>query len=115
MTPAQRAHIAACAATVGFALTYVACHFGTWPRLTYFQHAREWRVVADPTSSIPSAYVGILLWGTAGGVLAGILALAITRLRTKPLSPTWLRLFAAWAIAAFVLAAAYYTWHLLPR
>lgn len=109
----QRAHVAASSAIIGFSLAYVGCHFLSLPKLTYFQHARAWRMVAHPSSPLPSAYPGMIVWGLCGAFFAAVIALAATRLRSRPLPDLWLRLFGLWAEAAVVIAGGYFAWQLL--
>lgn len=110
----QRIHVAACSGLIGFCLGYVLCHFGGWPRLTYYPYEHEWRLIAGPSGAIPMAYVGTIVWGLCGAIVASALAYVLVRLRRRPMSERWLRLFGAWALAAFAYAGLYYTWNLWP-
>ena len=109
----QRRYVVGCCAIIGFALAYVLCDFGMWPRLTYFPYEREFHFVTDP-GSIPSNYLGMVLWGLGGALVAGVLAtLAVRRVKLE-LPRTWVRLFGAWALTSFALAGGYFTWNLWP-
>lgn len=110
----QRIYLAVCSGLIGFAIGYVLCDFGAWPRLTYFPYERSWRFVAGYPGEIPMAYVGTLLWGLGGGVSGGLAGYAAARLARRALPDRWLVLAGAWALAAFAYAGLYYTWNLWP-
>ncbi len=110
----QRTYVSACAAVVGCCVAYVACDFGDWPRLTYFQFERVWRWTQGQLSALPSNYVGTVFWGAVGGCTAGIFAWVGCYVLGRPISHRWLRLWGAWAITAFLVGGLYYTWNLWP-
>lgn len=110
----QRTYVAVCSAIIGYALAYVLCDYGGWSRLVYFPYERSLRWMAGPTGSIPMPYVGMILWGLGGALAAGALALIGCRVLGRPLTDRWLRLFGAWALAAFAYAGLYHTWNLWP-
>ena len=109
----QIVYVVSCCSIIGFCLAYVMCDFAGWARLTHFQIEGEWRLVSRPASLVPSNYVGTVLWGLGGAACGAVVALPIA-LRRSPLPDRWLRLVGGWAMVAFVYAAAYYLWNLLP-
>ena len=110
----HKVYTAACFATIGFCIFYVACDFGDWPRLTYFQLERSWQWTTGLLLPLPSNYVGTVLWGIGGAMLSGGVAYGACLLWRRSLSPRVLRLFGAWAFTAFLGAGMYYTWNLWP-
>lgn len=110
----QRTYFIACSAFIGFAIAYVLCDYGAWPKLTYFPYERVWAVVPPPPGEAPMGYVGMLLWGTGGGLVGAALAALATRWRSRAVAQRWLVLIGAWALAAFVYGGLYFTWSLWP-
>lgn len=110
----QRVYLAICCAIIGFVLAYILCDYSAWPRLTYFPYEREWHLISGYAGDIPMALVGMVLWGVGGAVCAALLALIVCARRSQPVSDTWLRLFGAWALAAFAYGGMYFTWNLWP-
>jgi len=65
----QRVYLAACAAVIGFAFTYVLSDFTALPRLTYYPVERAWRVVPYAESPVPMNYYGMIAWGLGGAAV----------------------------------------------
>lgn len=121
MSPAQpraqagRARIfyATCAALVGFALTYTLPVYARLPRTFYDPVARRWFFAASSTP-IPMGYIGQILWGMAGAIVAGAIAsLATARAKSAP-SERAFALGSAWTLTAIVVVIAYFTWNNWP-
>ncbi|WP_428266959.1 hypothetical protein [Haliangium sp.] len=110
----QRIYLSACSAVIGFCLLYVICDYAAWPRLTYFQYEHTWQFVVRAPSRVPSNYVGMLLWGASGGLVAGLGGYLLLGLSPRAWPDRWLRLAGGWALAAFAYAGLYYTWNLWP-
>ena len=99
---------------IGFALAYTLCDFGGWTRLHYLPYQGEWVLAPGTNDPASMVYVGTFLWGAGGALVgAGIGGAAVLAWR-KPLPQPVFGLLAAWAMTAFVLAGAYYTWNLWP-
>ncbi len=110
----QRAYFTVCCAIIGYCLAYVLSDFGGWPRLTYFQLEREWRLVAGPPGFLPSNYLGTVSWGVGGFVIGGALGALGSLIPRRELERRWNLLFGAWALTAFTYAGLYFTWNLWP-
>lgn len=110
----QRAYFIACAAVIGWCLAYVLSDFAGWPSLTYFQYERAWRLVEGRPGFLPSNYVGTVLWGVGGAVVAGLLTWLGSRFVRRELPRRHLMLAGAWALTAFAMGGLYFTWNLWP-
>lgn len=110
----QRTYLAACAAVIGYCLAYTASDYGRWPRLTYYPYEREWQFVSNPANPIPMQYLGTLLWGLGGALLAAALVWLATLAVRREASARVLHLAGGWALIGFVYAGAYFTWNLWP-
>lgn len=110
----QRIYLASCAGIIGYALAYVMCSYGGWPRLTYYPLERQWRFVVMADRPEPMSFLGMVLWGAGGAAVGIALALVAARWARAPLAARWLNLAGAWALTAVGLGAAYYTWSLWP-
>jgi hypothetical protein len=108
----QRVYLAMCAGLLGFCLAYALCDYAAWPRLTYFPYERTWGFTRRPPGRVPMNYVGTVLWGLSGGLVGAALVLGPGRLWRAPVPPRGLALAGGWALTAFTLAGAYFTWHL---
>ncbi len=109
----QRVYLSACAWVIGFAATYSAAQWGEWPKLTYFPLAEKWELWSTPPGPLPMAYLGLIVWGVCGGLVAAALAWILSG-RLWALGPQTLRLFGGWALAAFVISGLFFTWNLWP-
>ncbi len=110
----QRRYLVVCSGIIGFALAYVLCDYGGWPRLVYFPYEGEFRLVSGPPGAIPMAYVGTVLWGIGGALVGAGTAYLGCILFRRSVSEPALRLTGAWALAAFAYGGLYYTWNLWP-
>ena len=111
-----RAYYAACAALIGFALTYTLPIYAHLPRTYYDPVARRWFFAANSTP-IPMGYVGQILWGIAGALIAaGVTMMVTARLRSSTEGPSerGAALGAAWALTALAIVIGYYTWNNWP-
>ena len=105
----KRFVIATCA-VIGGAFAYAACDWGQWRRLTYLPitHELVWHA---PAGAVAIVYPGTVLWGLGGAITGALVGVVLAG---RPWSARVLQLFGGWAIAAIVLAGAYYTWSLWP-
>ncbi len=110
----QRSYLAACCAVIGFCVAYALSVYGGWPKATYFPYENAWEFHSTPPGSVPSNYLGIVLWGLAGAVVCAGLAWLVTQFIKRDLPPRWLQLFGGWALTSFFLAGAFFTWNLWP-
>lgn len=111
----QRVYLAACAMAVGFIGAYCLAEWAALPKLTYFPIEGEWQLWSRPPGPVPMGYVGMILWGVGGALIAAALAWAITRrVPARALSDGAIRLVAAWTLSAFALGGAFFTWNLWP-
>ena len=101
-------------AVIGFALAYSLCDFGGWSRWHYLPYHGEWTLAPAVMDSAGMNYLGTFLWGLGGGLVGAGIGGAAALAWNKPLPHTALGLLAAWAMTAFLLAGAYYTWNLWP-
>ena len=99
---------------IGFALAYSLCDFGAWPRLHYLPYQGTWTLAPAVSGDVAMVYVGTFLWGLGGGIVGAGIGGAAALAWKKPLPDGALGLLAAWAMTAFLLAGAYYTWNLWP-
>jgi len=110
----QRTYAAACAAMIGFAISYTMSDYGHWPRFTYFPYERQWRVVSTVPGPVPMNYLGTVAWGLSGAVVAAGLVWLASCWWRRELSKRALHMLGGWALLAFVYAGAYFTWNLWP-
>jgi hypothetical protein len=110
----QRVYVAACAGVVGACLTYGLVDYARLPRLVHYQAEHELRLEARAYGAAPGGYVGLWVWALAAGVVAAALATAFMRARRQPLGEGALGLWLAWAMTAFGLVGAYFTWNNWP-
>ena len=110
---AARAYFVACGALIGFALTYTLPIYAQLPRTIYDPVARRWQWATN-LGPIPMGYVGQIVWGVAGALIAGGLAgLVVSRMRREPSERAY-GLWAAWALTAIAIVCAYFTWNNWP-
>ena len=106
-----RVFLAACAAAIAFPLGYALPAYGKLTNLYYDPLARRWLLGVRP-GAVPMGYLGQILWGTACAVIAAGAAWLLARRR--PLADAAFTLGALWALTAFVLVGAYFTWNNWP-
>lgn len=110
---ASRAYFIACGAVIGFALTYTLPIYAQLPHHFYDPVARRWQWARN-LGPIPMGYVGQIVWGIAGAlVAAGVAGLIVSR-RTREPSERAYGLWAAWALTALAIVGAYFTWNNWP-
>jgi hypothetical protein len=110
----QRAYVVGTCAVIGFALAYTLSDFGGWPKLFYLPYDGEWVVARGIPDRIAIVYVGLIAWGVGGALIGAGIGGAATMAWKKPLPQVAIGLLGAWALTAFALAGAYYTWNLYP-
>lgn len=110
----QVVQLVACAAVIGWTIAYALCDWAGWPRYTLDQYRGAWSWESGPTQRVPINYMGMLLWGGGGAVVAGALALIGLRLWPRPVPRAALALAGAWALTGVALAGLYFTWMLWP-
>lgn len=112
MKPA-RIHFAACAAVIGFAIFYTLPIYARLPRSYYDPVNHRWFFAANSTP-IPMGYVGQIVWGIAGALVAAGATLVVTaRLKKEPSERAFV-LATAWALTAVVIVIGYFTWNNWP-
>jgi hypothetical protein len=112
-SPAARAYFIACAALIGFTLLYTLPVYAQLPRTFYDPVARRWQWAAN-LGPIPMGYVGQIIWGVAGALVAGgVAGLIVSRLRREPSERAY-GLWAAWTLTAIAIVGAYFTWNNWP-
>jgi hypothetical protein len=113
MTRGARAYFIGCAAIIGFAIAFALPIYTRLPRAFYDPSARawSWAVTLGP---IPMGFVGQIIWGIAGALLAaGACGLVASRMTREPSDRAW-QLAAAWALSAIAIVGAYFTWNNWP-
>jgi hypothetical protein len=111
--PEGSAYIAGCAALIGFALAYALPVYAGLPRTFYDPVARRWQWSAA-LGAIPMGYFGQIAWGIAGALIAGGVAMTLlSRRRARPSERAY-ALWGAWALTAWIIVVAYFTWNNWP-
>ena len=110
----QVVYAAVMCSIIGWAVAYVLCDWGGWPRLTYFPYEHEWRMVAGRAGLVPMNYVGTVLWGVGGALVGAALGAGAARLWRRPLPKSAVPLLGLWAMTAFLYGGTYYMWNLWP-
>jgi hypothetical protein len=82
------------------------------PRTFYDPVARRW-YWTSATTPIPMGYVGQIIWGIAGALIAAGAALVLTRADKAP-SERAFTLGAAWTLTAIAIVLGYFTWNNWP-
>ena len=111
-----RVYYAACAALVGFALTYTLPIYAHVPHTYYDPVARRWFFAANATP-LPMGYIGQIIWGIAGALIAAGVTMMVTARRrssTEGPSERGAALGAAWALTAVAIVIGYFTWNNWP-
>src|SRR5262249_2026465 len=75
-----RIYYAACAALIGYALAYTLPIYGRLPHTFYDPVARRWFFAANATP-IPMGYIGQIVWGIAGALIAAGITMVMTARR----------------------------------
>jgi hypothetical protein len=109
----QRGYLVACCAIIAACAAYWLPHWAELPVLCYIPLQRRW-TWSPPSDTPVITYLGLVLWGAAGGFVGAAVGAGLAAVPRRPLAFTTLRLFGAWAITAFVLTGWYYTWNLWP-
>ena len=108
-----RIFYATCAALVGFTLLYTLPIYARLPRTFYDPVARRWFFAASSTP-IPMGYVGQIIWGIAGALIAAGLAMVVTsRMKSAP-SDRAFALGTTWTLTAIAIILGYFTWNNWP-
>jgi MFS family permease len=109
-----RIYYAACAALIGYALAYTLPIYGRLPHTFYDPVARRWFFAANATP-IPMGYIGQIVWGFAGALIAAGVTMAVTARRPPaPPSERGAALGAAWALTVIAIVIGYFTWNNWP-
>ncbi|MDB4967735.1 MAG: hypothetical protein JWN44_3424 [Myxococcales bacterium] len=110
-----RAYYASCAALIGFAITYTLPIYAHLPRTFYDPVARRWFFAANSTP-IPMGYVGQIVWGIAGALIAAGATMMIVSRRSSTEGPSerGAALGAAWTLTAIAIVIGYFTWNNWP-
>jgi uncharacterized membrane protein YeaQ/YmgE (transglycosylase-associated protein family) len=104
---------ATCAGLVAFALCFALPIYARLPRAYYDPIGRRW-FFADHATPIPMGYVGQILWGIAGALVAAALAMLLTARTRRAPSERAFVLGAAWTLTAIVIVLGYFTWNNWP-
>ena len=107
-----RAFFGACAALIGFAIFYTLPIYARLPKSYYDPVNRRWFFAANATP-IPMGYIGQIIWGVAGALVAAGVAMALVRKKDSP-SDRAFALGTAWALTAIVIILGYFTWNNWP-
>ncbi len=103
----------ACAGVIGFAIFYTLPIYARLPRSFYDPVNRRWFFAANSTP-IPMGYLGQIVWGVAGAlVAAGVAMMLSARKRAAP-SDRAFTLASAWTLTAIVIIIGYFTWNNWP-
>jgi len=108
-----RAFFGACAALIGFAICYTLPIYARLPRSFYDPVNRRWFFAANSTP-IPMGYLGQIVWGIAGALVASGVTLAITSRKKSEPSDRAFALGTAWTLTAIVIILGYFTWNNWP-
>lgn len=108
-----RVFFGACAALIGFALFYTLPIYARLPRTFYDPVARRWFFAANATP-IPMGYVGQIVWGIAGALVAAGVTMAIASRKKEAPSDRAFALGTAWTLTAIVIILGYFTWNNWP-
>jgi len=108
-----RIFYATCAGLVGFVLLYTLPIYARLPRTYYDPVARRWFFAASSTP-IPMGYIGQIIWGIAGALIAAGLAMMLTARKKSAPSERAFALGAAWTLTAIVIVLGYFTWNNWP-
>lgn len=110
----QRLYLAVCAALVGFATAYGLCEWAGWQRLAFQAVEGRWQLARPPLSPDQLGYMGLVVWGLGGAIVAAAATLLVCSIVRRPASDRVLQIFGAWAITAILLTGAFFTWGLWP-
>lgn len=110
----QRTYLVACGAVIGACLAYAGCDFYGWPRLNYFPLEHRWAMLAEPAGAVGSSYLGLVLWGLGGALVAAAAMGLVTRRLAREVSARWLGLVGAWAVSGVCFSGLYFAWKEWP-
>ena len=111
--PNARALYGVCAGLIGFVLFYTLPIYARLPRTFYDPVALRWFFAARATP-IPMGYLGQIVWGIAGALVAGGVAMAIASRQKRGPSERAFVLGAAWTLTAIAIIIGYFTWNNWP-
>lgn len=104
----ERAYLVGAGAVIGFALAYALPIVAGWPLAIYEPLAHRFSL-GLPAGGVTLGYFGQVLWGLFGGLMGAGMGFGAAW-RSKPPTEASSILAGAWALTAFVLAGAYFTW-----
>jgi hypothetical protein len=110
----QRIYLTACAMVIGFVGAYCLVEWAALPRLTYFPLEGEWQLWSRLPGPVPMGYVGMILWGLGGALIAAAAVWLVAGRVATTLSDNAVRLVGAWTLSAFALGGGFFTWNLWP-
>ena len=113
MKSSERAYFIGCAALIGFALAYALPIYTRLPHTFYDPVARRWAWAVN-LGPIPMGYVGQILWGISGALVAGGATGLLVARAKKQASDRAFALAAAWALTAVAIVLGYFTWNNWP-
>ena len=108
-----RVFYATCAGLIGFVLLYTLPIYARLPRSYYDPVNRRWFFAANATP-IPMGYIGQIVWGIAGALIAAGVAMMLTARKKSAPSERAFALGAAWTLTAIVIVIGYFTWNNWP-
>jgi hypothetical protein len=108
-----RVYTAVCSALIGFALFYTLPIYARLPRSFYDPVNRRWFFAANATP-IPMGYVGMIVWGIAGALICGGVAMVLGSRRKNAPGDRLFSLGAAWTLTAIAIVIGYFTWNNWP-
>ena len=113
--PARRRRVlyATCAGLVGFVIVYTLPIYVRLPRTYYDPLARRWFFAAS-APPIPMGYVGQILWGLGGAIVAAAMATLLAARKKEAPSERAFALGAAWTLTAIAIVLGYFTWNNWP-
>jgi hypothetical protein len=93
MSGGARTYFMGCAALIGFTLAYTLPIYARLPRTIYDPVAHRWHWAVN-LGPIPMGYIGQIIWGIAGALIAaGVAGVVCSRLKQEPSE----RAYALWA------------------
>jgi hypothetical protein len=113
MSSSDRVYFSGCAGLIGFALAYALPIYARLPHHYYDPVARRWQWAVN-VGPIPMGYIGQIVWGIAGALVAAGLAAAVLQRRERAPSERAYVLWGAWAVSAVVIVLGYFTWNNWP-
>jgi uncharacterized membrane protein YeaQ/YmgE (transglycosylase-associated protein family) len=102
-----------CTAIIAFALFYTLPIYARLPRTFYDPLARRW-FVASTAPPVPMGYLGQIVWGISGALVAAGLVMLLTSRAKRPPSERAFALGAAWTLTTIAIVLGYFTWNNWP-